>query len=392
MATKLNLLIFLCMLVLQSRAEISGSVVFLDAPGHSFFRSRPSEIDGEEKPLSTNEVAATISVLLGSAPPASLSADSSAKLNEVLFPNPFDRPSAVFLLEVVGINDPLLPIVYSNGKVGSTFSSSVIDSDRASIQLTDEDEVSVTYIDGPLCDKCDAAYVEKELSDLAQWLEGTYIGSPDSLDGKLSFSLSSDSSFNLQMSKESDRHFALSLVALRKNIKKTVEFNEDFTGNSMSTAELLIGQFTGIEALKEEYGSGHTVQQGMELLKATLTKSFELLQKSHGGKIVGVLLSNSKPNPELGAMIDVKISARESRWLEEAKLPNATTIAEVILVRRSLALITGIILLVSTLIGISEQLPRIYRVSSPMVTTRRNPGQEWVFLFCFTHLYVNLFF
>ncbi|KAJ6806050.1 uncharacterized protein M6B38_177275 [Iris pallida] len=30
---------------------------------------------------------------------------------------------------------------------------------------------------------------------------------------------------------------------------------------------------------------------------------------------------------------------------------------------------------------ISEQLPRIYQASSPMVTTRRNPDQEWVFLF-----------
>ncbi|KAJ6790795.1 Uncharacterized protein M6B38_248425 [Iris pallida] len=222
MVIKLNLLIVLSMLVLQYRAESSGSVVFLDAPGQSFIHSRPSEVDGEAKPLSTNVTAATISVLLGFAPPASLSADSSSKLNEVLFPNPFDRPRAVFLLEIVGINDPLFPIAYSNDKVGTTFSSSVLDSSTASIQLTDEDEVSFTHLDGLSGDKCDAACVERELNDLAQWLEGTYIGSSDSLDWNLSFSRSSDSSFNLQMSKESDRHFALSLVALVKNIKKAV--------------------------------------------------------------------------------------------------------------------------------------------------------------------------
>ncbi|GFY93028.1 putative type 1 membrane protein [Actinidia rufa] len=48
------------------------------------------------------EVGAAVSVLLGFAPPATLSAASSSKLNEVLMPNPFDKPRAVFMLDVRG--------------------------------------------------------------------------------------------------------------------------------------------------------------------------------------------------------------------------------------------------------------------------------------------------
>lgn len=53
-------------------------------------------------------------------------------------------------------------------------------------------------------------------------------------------------------------------------------------------------------------------------------------------------------------MLNVVVTSRPSpRLLEETKVPaNLTTIAEVILVRRTLAWITGIILLIATFLGV----------------------------------------
>lgn len=70
------------------------------------------------------------------------------------------------------------------------------------------------------------------------------------------------------------------------------------------------------------------------------------------GKIVGVVLSNTESYANLGPLLNIKLSNHGARWLGEVD-PLNVTIGEVILVRRSLAWITGIILLVSTLIGVS---------------------------------------
>ncbi|ONK80330.1 uncharacterized protein A4U43_C01F16450 [Asparagus officinalis] len=91
-------------------------------------------IDEEDKSLSANEVATTVSVLLGSAS-ISLSSDSSFKLNEVLYPSLFDRPHAVLLLEVTRIKDPRLPFAYSNDQFGSAFSSNIVGLSKADIEL-----------------------------------------------------------------------------------------------------------------------------------------------------------------------------------------------------------------------------------------------------------------
>lgn len=341
---KLHLLLLLSSLALQARAEIGGSVFFFDASNHKFIRGNSMAIEGEGTTLSANEVAATISVLLGSAP-VSLSTDSSLKLNEVLFPNPFDRPHAVFMLEVTGIKDPLSAFSYSNKKVGSAFSSYVLGSSKADIELSGEQEVS--RLDESLNIECDAACIRQELA----YLGGTYAGTSESMDEELSFHLADGSSLNLHLAKKADQSFAISLVSLTRHIKKAVENHEVFAESIISPAELLLGRFTGIEALEEEYGSGDIVHQGIELLQTAITKSFELLQKSYGGKIVGVVLVNRESSVNSGSMLNVVFSAREPRWLAEVS-PFDETIAEVILVRLTLAWITGIILLVSTLIGI----------------------------------------
>ena len=71
------------------------------------------------------------------------------------------------------------------------------------------------------------------------------------------------------------------------------------------------------------------------------------------GKLVGVVVLNNESSPESGMLLDVTSTARFSRLLEEES--SSTTESEVLLVRRSLAWITGVILLLSTLIGVRKK-------------------------------------
>ncbi|XP_058101548.1 uncharacterized protein LOC131245839 [Magnolia sinica] len=345
-----HLLIFISALCLQARAD---SIIFLDSSRHPYLRSRSSDIVDESDLISLSEVAAAVSVLLGFAPPASLPAESSRKLDEVLLPNPFDRPRAVFMLEIGGIKDPLSLLDQSNFRVGSAFSGKVlIDSSKAEIEISDEDELSIISLDDRVGVESDVAFFDTELHDLANWLGGSYIGSPEAMDGELAFPLASGMSLNLNLSKKADWEFATDLLSLIDSIKRVIEIHEDFPGSMQNLAELMKGRFTGIQALQEQYGPGDLVEQGMELFLTALTKSFDSLQAALEGKIVGVILFNEKSSSDLDSMLDVKFSTRTSRRLEEVEPLNATTIAEVKLVRLSLAWITGVILLVSTLIGI----------------------------------------
>uniref|UniRef100_A0A453SP31 Uncharacterized protein n=1 Tax=Aegilops tauschii subsp. strangulata TaxID=200361 RepID=A0A453SP31_AEGTS len=71
------------------------------------------------------------------------------------------------------------------------------------------------------------------------------------------------------------------------------------------------------------------------------------------GKIVGLVISTKEASTSLASIIDAPSSLHISRRLAEASKTNATaSIAAIYLVRLSLAWITGIIFLVSTLIGI----------------------------------------
>uniref|UniRef100_A0A1D1ZGK5 Putative malate:quinone oxidoreductase n=1 Tax=Anthurium amnicola TaxID=1678845 RepID=A0A1D1ZGK5_9ARAE len=343
-----HLLVLLsCLCLQQARVGSSNSAVFLDGTGQRYFRSQP-DADGELNSISLSEVAATISVLLGVAPPASLPVESSLKLDKVLMPNPFNKPHAIILLEVEGIGDLSPSSESSISLVDSTFSSRIIGSSKAQIELSEENEVSLVSIAEPV--ECDAECTDKELGNLAQWLGGSYVGSLELQDGELEIPLASGTFLKLHVSKKSDRAFALSLVSLINGIKMAMEMHEDFAASTQRPVELLTGCFTGIKALNE-YGSDDIVQQGLEIFHMTLAKLFGLLQKSYQGEIVGVLLLNKEPSANSGSMLDVNLRSRTSRLLEELGAVNATT-AEVLLVRKTLAWITGVILFISTLIGI----------------------------------------
>uniref|UniRef100_A0A5B6ZQP0 DUF7794 domain-containing protein n=1 Tax=Davidia involucrata TaxID=16924 RepID=A0A5B6ZQP0_DAVIN len=352
-----RLLIILSLLCLQSRADGTGSIFFLDSPTHQYFRPRSSDAALEAHSMVLPEVGAAVSVLLGFAPPAMLSAASSLKLNEVLMPNPFDRPRTVFMLEVRGaFKDSQIMVDSDNTLFGSAFKSKVIfGPNNADVQLPDEDEVSVVSLNEPLSFDIDAEFTNKELNDFASWLGGSYITNAlEPLNGELTIPLTSGAHMNLHMSKKADREFTTNLVSLIRNIRRAMEMHQDLYGSMHKPAELMTGIFYGIKALQEEYVDEGVAQQGVELFTASISKIFDSLQAVYKGQIVGVIFFNGTPSSELETMLNVKFTSRSSpRWLEEIKAsPSSTIVQEVVLVRRTLAWITGIILLIATLIGV----------------------------------------
>ncbi|KAL6900630.1 hypothetical protein ACP4OV_005306 [Aristida adscensionis] len=334
-------------LALAAAADAGGahggiSAVFVDSASNRFLRDQRG--NDQDTLMSLNEVSAAVSVLLGFAPSTSLPERSSSQLNKVLRPNPFDRPRAVFLLQIDGSHDKADRFV---SEASSTFKTSIEDTDSAVSGLTDKDELIVIHSDESL-DVSGSDYLDNELPNLANWLDGSY----EKSSGKLVIPLESGNSLTLLLDKEADLEFVTSLVSLLKTIERGIQVHEDFSG-IVNPAELLVCRFKGIKALESEYGSTEIVNQGTEVVRRAFMKAFESLHGAYKGKIVGLVISTKEASPSLGSIIDAPSSLHISRRLEDAtNATAAAAAAAIILVRTSLAWITGIILFVSTLIGI----------------------------------------
>ncbi|KAJ0254713.1 hypothetical protein HA466_0105790 [Hirschfeldia incana] len=326
------------LLTLNFKVEASGSVFFIDGSNTQYLRP-PSD---QALPMSLSQVSAAVSALLGFAPPATLTADGSSKLNKILKPNPFERPRAAFVLEIAGADDALVEALPSHSLLSNAVKGSISsDSYKADIELP-ESEVHVVSVNEPLTDVTD-----KDMIEFASWLGGSYVaGSAEPLAGLLSIPLVGAANVEFHLEKEAERKFALNLLELYKNIRQAINLHE-------GPAELTVGRFGGIDALAQEYGQV-MAKKGMDVLLATLSKLFDLLETSHKGQIVGVIVLDDRVNQEAANLLSIGSSSRSyARSMAEVEgVPSAAIIAQVILVRLTLAWLTGIILLIATILGV----------------------------------------
>uniref|UniRef100_M4EHU0 DUF7794 domain-containing protein n=1 Tax=Brassica campestris TaxID=3711 RepID=M4EHU0_BRACM len=336
------LIVSLLLTTLSFKGEASGSVFFIDGSNNQYLRP-PSE---QALPMSLSEVSASVSALLGFAPPSTLTADGSSKLNKILKPNPFERPRAAFVLEIAGADDALVETLPSHSFLGNAVRGSISsDSYKADIELP-ESEVDVVSVNEPSSDATD-----KDMNEFASWLGGSFVtGSAEPLNGLLSIPLAGAANVEFHLEKEAERKFVLNLLELYKNIRRAVNLHGDL---SHDLAELTVGRFGGIDALAQEYGQG-MAKKGMDVLLATLSKLFHLLESSHKGQIVGVIVLDERVNQESANLLSVGSSSRSSaRSMAEVEgVPRGAIIAQVILVRLTLAWLTGIILLIATILGV----------------------------------------
>ncbi|CAF2158746.1 hypothetical protein BRARA_G00525 [Brassica rapa] len=339
----LSIFVVSLLLTLSYRGEATGSVFFIDGSNNQYLRP-PSD---QALPMSLSQVSAAVSALLGFSPPATLTPDGSSKLNKILRPNPFERPRAAFVLEIAGADDALVKeTLPSHSFLGNAIRGSISsDSYKADIELP-ESGVAVMSVNEPSSDVTD-----KDMNEFASWLGGSYVaGSAEPLTGLLSIG---GANVEFHLEKEAERKFASNLLALYKNIRGVVNLREDLSHGIERPAELTVGRFGGIDALAHEYGQG-MVKQGMDVLLATLSKLFNLLETSHKGQIVGVIVLDERVNQESANLLSVDSSSGSSaRSMAEVEgVPSGAIIAQVILVRLTLAWLTGIILLIATILGV----------------------------------------
>ncbi|KAL8162888.1 hypothetical protein V2J09_014377 [Rumex salicifolius] len=345
------LLLILGILCLQSKAETSSSVVFLDSPAHQYLRSRPSDgIAGTSSAsISAGEIGAAVSVLLGFAPPATLSATSSSKINEILMPNPFDRPRHVLLLHAAlseGSQVSLAP--ESIGANRAIIGEMIQSQDKVHVELPAEDEAAFTSLDSLDFDASEEV-TDEEISHFASWLGGSYVANDlEPVSGELIFMLPSGAELKLHLSKISDSKFTRSLISLVGSIKGAMEMHirENLAG-------LITGYFKGIKDLPE-YGPKGISQQGTELFLVAISKILEATQSKLKDKVVAVIVFKEEQSSHQEELLNVVSGLGPSaRFLEDAKTSSISTkVAEVALVRLTLAWITGIVFIVATLLGV----------------------------------------
>ncbi|XP_051133346.1 uncharacterized protein LOC127252995 [Andrographis paniculata] len=341
-------LLILSLISFQFKAIYGDSTVaFVDSPTRQYFRQSSAKIDS----FSPNEIGAIASVLLGFAPSSELSDASSSKLNNLLMPNPFDKPRALLMLEVTGVEDSQHLSDLAQSRFTSAMRIKVQGNQRVEIQLPDE--VSLFSLNGA---SSLADCSEKEISDFAFWLGGSYVEDVSKpLNGELVIPTDDGAFLRLHLSEAADKEFATSLVSLITNIIRAKEMHAVLAKGENRPAEIIVGRFDGVQALKVRYGKDGIAQSGLEVLLKSISKAFDSLLEAYQGEIVGVIAQGGPSELELENRFRVTISPRSSpRWLQETTAPmaNITEIAEIVFVRRTLAWITGIILVIATLLGI----------------------------------------
>ncbi|KAK6161777.1 hypothetical protein DH2020_005158 [Rehmannia glutinosa] len=271
----------------------------------------PYKMEPDTGSLSPSEFGAAASVLLGFAPPYTLTAASSSKsLNAVSYTDS----------QLIGNSD--------KSPFSSVLRIKVEGGQRADIQLPDE-EVSLVSLNG---ESSDSECSENELSDFASWLGGSYVeDKSEPLTGELIIPMSNGGFLRLHLSERADRDFATSLVLFVNNIRKAKEIHEVLRKSEQSPAELITGRFDGVKALQDRYGKEGTAQSGLEVFVNSISKAFDSLQSAYQGKIVGVIAFGGRGGSEPDNIFHATVTSRPSaRWLEEKEAsPDITKLAEI---------------------------------------------------------------
>ncbi|CAM8924433.1 unnamed protein product [Rhodiola kirilowii] len=339
----LLLLIFSALLIDAAKSE---NVIFIDSPNRSFLRSHS---DAQSDPMSAHEVAAAVSMLLGFAPSHEISAQSAVKLNDILAPNPFNRPRAAFLLEITGVSEHLF-----HSKFDASLNRKIdFAGNKASIQLPGRAEALVTSLDEPLSND---GWTDKDIVDFAFWFGGSYSSDvAEPFNGELILSLDDGAQLKLEMTKVADREFTISLLKLLHNVKKAVELRVEASNDGQSPAELLVASFNCLKGLEGKHGAEGDAHKRVEILASMSAKLFDMLLGAYKGQIVGVVLLREEPSVDLASLVEVTSTPPSARWLAEKENTvgiDPLVIARVYLVRLTLAWSTGIILLIATILGV----------------------------------------
>eukprot|EP00250_Pteridium_aquilinum_P031927 c445_g1_i1 orf=529-1602(-) len=313
------------------KATQLGAVSFFESTPGSYLRTASSNsLQGGI--FSYADVSAATVVLLGSAPPASISDESVSKLNELLVPNPFHRPHAVLLLTL----EQIKPDKRGNiGSISAQHRELQLETTRGALMLPEDTllrSLNMTFREDGV--------VDKEMEELASFLGGSYEMTKESSKGVLSVDLPDGDMVTLDLEKKEHRALAYELFSICQHVKDAAATLDKRSGG------LVVGTLTLAKELYEEPDSSITLREASDLLHLVVTKAFACLDTALNGGLVGVIVHAQEQ------ILDLSFSSGPPRLqLLQTSSDTITAAVAEVLTETIIAYITGILFIIALIIG-----------------------------------------
>ncbi|KAL2642575.1 hypothetical protein R1flu_010162 [Riccia fluitans] len=318
------------------KEENAGQVLFVENAQQEFLRESLFT-NAIEESFSPEDIAASVSVLLGVPPPLTLSSVSSEKLDTVLSPNPFRRPRSVLALTIRGIDQGLL----STAEREAIFGASTVQQ-RLAVGNSRQFVLPGYGVQVVQLDKHQKG-LKQGLKDLSVFLGGVLVDD-DSDVVVLTVPLVESVSISIDLSKEADLKFVNDLLSLYGIVRST-----GASQGSKSVAKLYTDSLSSVEAM----------DNNLDAAKILLLTAVKVANER---QIVGVFMfrpSSSESGQDMMFFISSPVRSRSLDELNQepgdadlTKMDSILIELETIaLVRTSLVVATSLILLVAILLG-----------------------------------------
>ncbi|KAJ7535263.1 hypothetical protein O6H91_12G025600 [Diphasiastrum complanatum] len=326
-------------------ASGSGSVLFLEGGTHKFLRPAVKGSDFQASTFSGSDVWSAVAVLLGIAPPLSMSTSSATKLDKLLFPDPFHRPRSVLALALPTLHKDVLKESLPNILGMSSYKLHPLTVDDRETTKVSGNDVRVKFLttddshDNP-------DLLEHELDDLARILGGKYV---DLGEGHVSIPLPTGSEYKLFLSKKGDRDLVLELINLVRSLKESLDAWKGLAQVSQIHSDLFLGTLRGVK-ISNELAGGSLELQASEIFLFLVSKIVLAMETSYEGKFVAVLvmpMETAKDSVE--DILGIDLLQRTTRSLVEESSDTSDKVEK--LTRNALTTVTALILIVAALLG-----------------------------------------
>lgn len=276
--------LLLVQLVAASTEQADGTVIFVDSSSKQQYLRIDHPVSESEIPVfSYDDVATSVTVLLGGVPQLPVDDIVSSKLDSVVSPDLFRRPQAVLSLSIGGIEADLV-------NKGEALKTLGVKSFQQRPLVTGHSDLvfrgSLKVVALSESVEKDAQVSEEELSIMECVMGGFCTSNGDSKPqtGTVSWTLNKDETIRFDLSERVDQAFVKELAVLFRNMKRAVVSHK----GSEEPAELYFGTFNGIDELKKHYGSGARTQLASKFVLHAVTKALQFLQANYNDEVVGV--------------------------------------------------------------------------------------------------------
>jgi len=235
--------LLLVQLVAASTEQADGTVIFVDSSSKQQYLRIDHPVSESEIPVfSYDDVATSVTVLLGGVPQLPVDDIVSSKLDSVVSPDLFRRPQAVLSLSIGGIEADLV-------NKGEALKTLGVKSFQQRPLVTGHSDLvfrgSLKVVALSESVEKDAQVSEEELSIMECVMGGFCTSNGDSKPqtGTVSWTLNKDETIRFDLSERVDQAFVKELAVLFRNMKRAVVSHK----GSEEPAELYFGTFNGID-------------------------------------------------------------------------------------------------------------------------------------------------